>query len=166
VSEAPIAQRDDRREGRDEAAAGFVERFAGQLVDAGMPRMPARVFVALLASDTGRMTSAELAGALRVSPAAISGAVRYLGQVGMVGRERDPELRRDVYRIDQDVWYEMLIDRDQTLRQWAKALREGERLVGPDTPAGGRLAQSAEFFEFMRAEMAATLERWRQHRQG
>ena len=46
---------------RDPAAvARFVERFASVLVEAGIPRMPARVFSALLATDSGRLTAAEL----------------------------------------------------------------------------------------------------------
>ena len=49
--------------------------------------MPARVFAALLASDSGRLTSAELSALLKVSPAAVSGAVRYLAQVNLVSRE-------------------------------------------------------------------------------
>jgi len=58
-----------------DAVARFIERFAGGLTDAGMPRMPARVFVALLATDSGRLTAAELAERLHSSAGAISGAV-------------------------------------------------------------------------------------------
>ena len=43
-----------------------------------MGRMPARAFAAILAADDGRRTAAELAELLEVSPAAVSGAVRYL----------------------------------------------------------------------------------------
>jgi hypothetical protein len=57
----------------------FVERFALELTNLGMARMPARVFAYVLADDAERYTAAELADALRVSPAAISGAVRTLG---------------------------------------------------------------------------------------
>ncbi|MCZ0972823.1 MarR family transcriptional regulator, partial [Streptomyces albulus] len=55
-------QRDTgRAAARDDAAVlTFVERFAAQMVDAGMQRMPARVFSCLLASDSGVLTSAEL----------------------------------------------------------------------------------------------------------
>ena len=57
---------------RDEAAVRrFVERFALDLTDAGMPRMPARVFAAILSTEEGRCTAAELAQMLQVSPAAI-----------------------------------------------------------------------------------------------
>ena len=67
-----------------------------------MARMPARVFAAILTADDGRCTAAELAGTLGVSPAAVSGAVRYLMQLGLVRRERDPGERRDHYRISSD----------------------------------------------------------------
>jgi hypothetical protein len=43
-----------------------------------MPRMPARVFAAVLVAEDGRRTAAELADQLGVSPAAISGAVPIL----------------------------------------------------------------------------------------
>ena len=50
------------QEARDGAAVReFVERFASLLADSGMPRMPARIFVALLTSDTSRLTAEELA---------------------------------------------------------------------------------------------------------
>src|SRR4051794_8944516 len=70
--------------------ARFIERFSGVLVDGGVPRMPARVFALLLASDDGRLTAAELADELQVSPAAVSGAVRYLLQTGLIERARGP----------------------------------------------------------------------------
>ena len=48
----------------------FVERMGGALTDAGLPRLPSRVFAALLVDDDGRMTAAELGEALGISPAA------------------------------------------------------------------------------------------------
>ena len=75
---------------RDPAAVRqFIERFASLLADSGMPRMPARIFVALLTADTSSLTADELAGLLQVSPAAVSGGVRYLVQVGLVSRETE-----------------------------------------------------------------------------
>ena len=68
----------------------FVERFSSDLEAAGVPRLPARVFVALLVEDDGYLTAAELAERLQISPAAVSGAVRYLIQVNLVRREREP----------------------------------------------------------------------------
>ncbi|MET8474273.1 MarR family transcriptional regulator [Streptomyces sp. NPDC006422] len=148
----------------DEARSRFVERFAAQLVEAGMTRMPARVFAALLASDSGALTSAELGARLQVSPAAISGAVRYLTQQHMVSREREPGTRRDLFRVHSNQWYEALTNRDSVLKRWEDSLREGVDSLGADTPAGRRIGETLAFFEFVQVELADLMERWREHR--
>lgn len=149
----------------DEAIAGFVERFAATLNEAGMQRMAARVFACLLAENDGVLTSAELAERLRVSPAAVSGAISYLGQVHLVTRERVPGSRRERYRVLHDVWYDSMANRDVLLTRWADVIHEGVGIVGPDTPAGRRLAESAEFMEFLRDELAEMLARWRRRQE-
>ncbi|EFF92217.1 MarR family transcriptional regulator [Streptomyces sp. e14] len=142
----------------------FVEGFAAQLVEAGMQRMPARVFAALLSSDSGSLTSAELGEQLQVSPAAVSGAVRYLAQQHMVSREREPGSRRERYRVHSDQWYEALTNRDAVIKRWERALRDGVEGLGADTPAGRRLAETLAFFEFIDGELASMMERWRTRR--
>ncbi|MGW7816957.1 GbsR/MarR family transcriptional regulator [Streptomyces puniciscabiei] len=152
--------------GRDpEAVSKFVEHFAAQLVEAGVPRMPARVFGALLASDDGTLTSAELGEQLRISPAAVSGAVRYLAQVHLVSREREPGSRRERYRVHSDQWYEALTNREAIIKRWEDALREGVFSLGADTPAGRRLAETLDFFEFVEKDVAEMMERWRVYRE-
>ena len=145
---------------------GYLERFASVLVAAGFPPMPARVFVALLVTDSGRLTAAEIAEVLRISPAAVSGAVRYLIQLGLVHKERVPGSRRDYYRMPGDVWHDMLRLRDQVMSRWTALIREGIDLVGADTPAGARLAEHAAFFEFVSKEFPDVLARWDQYRAG
>ncbi|MFF8969075.1 GbsR/MarR family transcriptional regulator [Streptomyces sp. NPDC014995] len=147
-----------------EAVSRFVESFAAQLVEAGVPRMPARVFSALLASDDGTLTSAELGERLRISPAAVSGAVRYLAQVRLVSREREPGSRRERYRVHSDQWYEAVTNREVIIKRWEDALREGVASLGADSPAGRRLAETLAFFEFLEGEMIAMMDRWRTHR--
>jgi DNA-binding transcriptional regulator GbsR (MarR family) len=152
--------------GRDsESILRFVERFALVITESGMARMPARVFTALLVTDSGRLTAQELADMLRVSPAAISGAVRYLEQVSMVYREREPGHRRDHYRVGNDLWYEMIMRRDRVLGRWVDSAREAVDLLGTDTPAGARMAETLEFFEFLHKEMPALMDKWRAHKE-
>lgn len=157
---------ENRTDGDDEAAATsrFVERFAAQLVQAGMARMPARVFAALLSSEQGALTSAELSGQLKVSPAAVSGAVRYLAQVNMVSREREPGSRRERYRVQDDQWYDALLERDAILRNWQTTMREGVEQFGPDTPQGRRINDTLEFFRFLEKEFGSLMQRWAAHR--
>ncbi|MET7650491.1 helix-turn-helix domain-containing protein [Streptomyces sp. NPDC005486] len=152
--------------GRDaEAVSRFVESFAAQLVEAGMQRMPARVFAALLSSDEGAMTSAELGDQLRISPAAVSGAVRYLAQQHLVSREREPGSRRERYRVHSNQWYEALANREAVLKRWEGALRGGVSSLGDHTPAGRRMAETLAFFEFVDGEVSAMMERWRVERE-
>ncbi|MFD4879719.1 GbsR/MarR family transcriptional regulator [Streptomyces sp. NPDC058420] len=143
----------------------FVESFAAQLVEAGMQRMPARIFAALLSSDEGAMTSVELGEQLRISPAAVSGGVRYLAQQHMVSREREPGSRRERYRVQGNQWYEALTNREAVLKRWEAALGEGVASLGAETPAGRRLAETLAFFEFVDEEIAAMMERWRTYRE-
>jgi DNA-binding transcriptional regulator GbsR (MarR family) len=142
----------------------YTERFSAVLVAAGFPPMPARVFVALLVADSGRLSAAELAGMLRISPAAVSGAVRYLIQVGLAHKERVPGSRRDYYRMPGGMWDSLIRQRDQVMTRWTALVREGIDLVGRDTPAGERLAEQAEFLEFTSRELSDVLERWERHR--
>jgi predicted transcriptional regulator len=141
----------------------FVDRFAAVLVDGGMPRMPARAFAVLLASDSGQATAAELAETLQASAAAVSGAVRYLEQTNLVDRTREPGSRRDVYRLAEYPWYEAIYRRGPLLDRWHRALAEGIGEVGADTPAGARLKDSADFFAFLQLELPRLLARYREH---
>ncbi len=143
----------------------FVERFALVLGEAGLPRMPARVFAFALADDADRYTAAELSDGLRVSPAAISGAVRWLVRVGLLGKEREPGSRADQYRIyDDDVWYAISMQRVPLLRRWEEAVAEGVAALGVDRAGGRRLRETQEFFAFMREETPRMLERWQEHK--
>jgi DNA-binding transcriptional regulator GbsR (MarR family) len=146
------------------AVDSFVERYAADLESAGIPRLPARVFVTLLVEDDGYLSAAELAERLDISPAAVSGAVRYLIQVQLVRREREPRSRRDRYRITEDAWYEAAVSREGTLEQWSRTLAAGVRALGSRTPAGARMRETQEFVEFLRQELPGLLARWRRRR--
>ncbi|OEV27938.1 MarR family transcriptional regulator [Streptomyces nanshensis] len=166
TSEHGGEQQEDSQEARDlrhydETASAFVERFAADMTEAGMQRMASRVFACLLASDDGSLSSAQLAERLRISAAAVSGAVRYLSQVHMVSREREPGSRRELYRVHENVWYEALLDRDQIITRWTSTLRSGEQSLGPDTPAGRRIRETHDLLEFLQGELSAMLTRWR-----
>ena len=102
-----------------------------------------------------------MAELLHVSPAAISGAVRYLVQINLASREAEPGSRREHYRVHSEVWYEAVARKDQVLDRCERSLRDGIGVVGPDTPAGGRIAETLAFFEFIQTELPPMLQRWR-----
>lgn len=149
----------------EEAVLRFVEQFALVLVEAGIPRMPARVFAYVLAVDADRHTAAELAAGLRVSPAAISGAVRYLVQVGLLGKEREPGSRSDHYRVyDQDIWSTIMRQQDPVLKRTEDVLARGLELLDETRPGGRRVRETLEFYRFIRSDLKALLDRWSEHR--
>jgi hypothetical protein len=148
----------------DDAERRFIEQFALMLVEAGMPRMPSRVFAAVLAEDSGRMTAGEIAARLQVSPAAVSGAVRYLAQTRLLFRGREPGARSDHYYLSEDdPWYAAITNRGELLARWEESAARGADVLG-DRPAGARLRETAEFFEFLQGELPAMLERWKARR--
>jgi DNA-binding transcriptional regulator GbsR (MarR family) len=136
--------------------------MAADLVEAGTQRMAARVFACLMISQEPALTSAQLAERLQVSPAAISGAVRYLAMARLLRRERQPGSRRDLYRLHTNVWYEALTGRDIFIGRWQQTMKDGMQVVAPGTLAHRRLAETAEFMDFLDQELAALLERWRE----
>jgi len=142
-----------------------VERVAALLTEAGMPPMASRVFAYALADDSDRYTAAELAAGLRVSAAAISGAVRYLLDTRLLLKEREPGRRADVYRVyDDDVWSAIMLARLPLLEMWEKAVAEAADLVGVDHRGGRRLRETQEYFRFTREETRAMVDRWKEHR--
>lgn len=150
--------------GQDDSLLRFVEQFALVLTESGLPRMPARVFAYVLAEDAERYTAAELAEGLRVSPAAISGAVRTLVQAGLLAREREPGSRADHYRIyDDDVWAHIIMQREPLLRRYTSVLTDGLAKL-PDGRGADRLLETLDYMQFMRAELPLMIERWREHR--
>jgi hypothetical protein len=147
--------------GRDPEAIGrFIERFAGVLHESGVPRMPARVFTALLTADAGWLTSADVAAVLGVSAAAVSGAVRYLLQVGLVTSAGEPGSRRLSYGVPDHVWQLLLRAHIATMARWSTTMADGVGLLGAGSPAGERMAESSRFFDFVTTELPGILARW------
>lgn len=154
-----IPPRMDRPASEDELR--FIEDFALMLVEGGMPRMPARVFACVLAEDSGKLTAQGLASRLQVSPAAVSGAVRYLAQAHLLLRGRDPGSRSDHYRLSEDDhWYESMMERGRLLERFEQSTARGADLLGEDRPAGRRLRETQEFFAFLRQELPLMMDRW------
>ncbi|OLT41676.1 hypothetical protein BJF85_04415 [Saccharomonospora sp. CUA-673] len=142
-----------------------VERIALILNEAGVPRMSARVFAYMLADGAGRYTSAALAEGLRVSPAAISGAVRHLTATRMVVKEREPGKRTELYRIcDGNVWGMVVAAWVPVLKQWQSTLESATVALGAPGGEGHRLAEAATFIAFLRSELEGMLVRWSDHR--
>jgi len=149
----------------DIAVAAFVETFGATLTAAGMQRLVSRVVALMLTDDDGRMTAAEIGTALRVSPAAVSGAMSFLHGYGFVTKECQPGSRRDVYVLQTDTWHDVTLQKAAMIGHLVDQITGGiDAVGGPDTPAGRRLAYSAEFYRFIAGEMDKMITGWDQRR--
>ena len=143
--------------------AEFIERASSEMAAQGFPRMPARVLMALTATPDGKATAEELATRLSVSPAAISGAVRYLGIVAFVRNTTIPGTRKHIYSLGDVPWYAASFTRVEVYQRIENALR-GPVEGMPDSPTLKRIRESADFFAFMQRRLPSLIDEWNAER--
>ncbi|MEU1120080.1 MULTISPECIES: helix-turn-helix domain-containing protein [unclassified Streptomyces] len=155
-AQAPVSSR-----GRDEEAVReYEEVLATVFMQSGLPKMTARVLVALFTTDEGSLTASELVQRLQISPASVSKAIAFLDSQGLVRRERD-ERRRERYVVDNDVWYQSMIASARAHATLVETARQGVAILGPDTPAATRLENVARFVDFVSESLVRAAEQAR-----
>ncbi|WP_431891489.1 GbsR/MarR family transcriptional regulator [Micromonospora haikouensis] len=148
----------------EEAVHHFVERMAMAFAEVGFPRMAARVLFTVMSADDP-LTAAEIGERLDVSAAAVSGAVRYLTQFGMLVREPVKGSRRDRYRLPDNPWYEGTITKTGIYKNLIDLADGGvDALNGRGTVASERVSEMRDFFVFVQEEIDSLGERWRARR--
>ena len=149
----PAAPSGDQH-GRDpRATREFTEQFVALMVQTGLPRMAARVLAALVTTDSGTLSAAELVRLLVVSPASVSKSVAYLEGLELVRREREGPRGRERYLIDDDVWLQTWMTSARTNLMLAETAQRGVEVFDPATPAGARLDHMAQFFAQLSDDM-------------
>ncbi|MEO8260929.1 MAG: helix-turn-helix domain-containing protein [Pseudolysinimonas sp.] len=143
-----------------DAVARAGDQLAAELAASGFPRMPARVIMALTVSPEGRLTAAELGKDLDASPAAISGAVRYLQTLGFVRSSTVPGTRKHVYALPLIPWYATTLTQDRYGH--IVEVLDAAFVELPDGGARERIAEMAEFFRFLQLEMPQLWARWKE----
>jgi DNA-binding transcriptional ArsR family regulator len=142
-----------------------VDQSAAVLTAAGFPRMPARVLMALLVAEQGGMTASELGDQLGVSAAAISGAVRYLEQIGILHRAPQPGSRRDRWEFLDDAWYTALMAKSPIYGVIADLGDRAADAIGDESAAGAvRAREMARFYRFVDTRMPDLMREWEQLR--
>jgi DNA-binding transcriptional regulator GbsR (MarR family) len=142
--------------------ARAVERLGQTMESMGIPRMPARVFAFILADDQSTYTAAELARGVGVSPAAVSGAVRYLTDTHLVVRERNPVGRGDLFRVrDGDIWGTIQAARLPMLDRIIESVAEAADLLPTSSAGRARVEETRDYFTFIREDARELDQRWR-----
>lgn len=147
-----------------DASPEFAARVASALAGAGFPRMPANVLMALMGAADEGLTAEQLGERLGASAAAISGAVRYLEQVGMVRRHRAPGERRYTWELTENSWYTASI-RKPDLYDYIIRLSDEESARLPEgSAARERIEEMRDFLVFVRDALPKLLAAWQEQR--
>lgn len=150
----------------EHAGVEAAEQSAAMLAAVGMPRMPARVMMALAGAPDDGYTAADLADRLGVSAAAVSGAVRYLVSLRLIHRRSRPGDRRDRYDLTEDAWTGMIAANAPLYAHLAGYL---DRIAdaNPDAPgSAARAHQIADFLRYLADRMPQLAAEWRAGRDG
>jgi len=151
---------DAQRSLRDDPVAQAVSALAAN----GFPRLPATVLMTLMTSEETELTAEALAERTQASPAAISGAVRYLTTIGMIRRHVLPGSRRYVYELPEHPWYTVSIEKNDVYVMMAELARRAAPALGPRGAA--QMEEMAAFFEFLKKRLPEVLGEWSELRKG
>jgi DNA-binding transcriptional regulator GbsR (MarR family) len=145
----------------EEAVRQFVERTSRQLSDWGLPPMAARVLLTVMTAEEDALSAVELAERLGASAGAISGAVRYLTDSGVIRRDPVPGSRRDLYALTSETWWEATLIKGNRLQTIVETVDEGvAALGGPETRSGRAMADMRDYLAFWRDEIPLLLDKW------
>lgn len=147
------------------AVRAFTERAAAELIRSGFPRVPAGVLMALTGSEQGRLSAAELRAVLQVSAAAISSAVGYLDQIGMITISTVPGTRRHSYSVGDDPWFTRITATD-TYRRSADAIKAAAQGLPARSAAATRATEMADFLAFCAERVPDLVQEWLAARRG
>ncbi|MGN6327054.1 GbsR/MarR family transcriptional regulator [Pseudolysinimonas sp.] len=147
-----------------EVVQRFIQEVGADLANQGFPRMPALVLLALMSSETGRLTSAEIGAELGVSAAAISGAVKYLQLVGFIRVLTEPGGRKHVYSIADTPWYTASLRAAPRFQENEVRMREAAFALASRPAAQQRIEELADFYAFMGQRLPELLREWNEQR--
>jgi DNA-binding transcriptional regulator GbsR (MarR family) len=147
-----------------EVVQRFIQEVGADLANQGFPRMPALVLLALMSSENGRLTSAEIGDELGVSAAAISGAVKYLQLVGFIRVLTEPGGRKHVYSIGDTPWYTASLRAAPRFHENETRMRAAAAALTSRPAAQERIEELADFYAFMGTRLPELLREWNEQR--
>lgn len=146
------------------AVSDPAERLALTLTQGGMQRMTARVLAALLFAEEETLTAGEIAELLTISSGSVSTALKSLTSVGLIERVPAPGSRREHFRFREGAWATLMSDQNQLVKVMREAAEQGIAATGVDSPAGRRLAEMRDFYDYLWRELPALIDRWKSQR--
>jgi Fe2+ or Zn2+ uptake regulation protein len=131
-----------------------------------LPRMAGRVWAVLAMSEEPYLSADDLENRLEASSGAVNAALQFLTRQGVLERVRVPGQRRYYFGLRPGTM-EILVGRRLAVMGEIRDLAaRGVREFADRPAARARFAGVHEFYEWVDAQMAALIDRFRAERQG
>ena len=129
---------------------GWVERVATFFVDHyGLPPITGRILGWLMICDPPEQSPAEIAEAIGCIRASLTTNMRLLIASGLVHRLTRPGGRTAYYRIDNDIWEQIIRRRVASMMSFGEIAADAISLLGKDNPRASRVQAAHDFFVWM-----------------
>lgn len=144
----------------------FVEDYGVFIESRGqLPRMAGRIMGQLLLADEELQTQADLCEALQASAGAISSTLRLLQERGYVERVSRPGVRKDFYRIADEIWTRNLENAQRHYDAFSELTARGlEISTRFNEGAQARLREMHDLAEIEASHFRQLLEHWYEYR--
>lgn len=140
-----------------------VEEMGSMWEELGMPRIGGRIVGYLMLSNAASVSSAELAEALRTSPATISVSTRRLAEVGFIRKVTAEGKRGHRFRVDDDMWGAFLAGERKYLDKRTQFAEHVLELLGPDDDVPRqRVKNMRDYMRWLKAYHRKMLADWEQ----
>ncbi|MFI6784588.1 GbsR/MarR family transcriptional regulator [Micromonospora sp. NPDC050276] len=126
--------------------------------------MTARVLAALLFTERDTLTAGEITELLTISSGSVSTALKSLTSVGLIEKVPAPGSRREHFRFREGAWATLMSEQNQLVKVMREAAEQGIAATGEDSPAGRRLAEMRDFYNYLWQELPALIDRWKAQR--
>jgi DNA-binding MarR family transcriptional regulator len=148
-----------------DAEEQYVERVAGMLAGAGLPRMAGRIWGFLMICDPPEQTAGAIADALHASRGSISSMARLLETAGLIRRTTRRGDRREYLSMPPGSIVAILESRLPSTAAWRMLAEDGLHLLADRPPESrARLEEVRAVYAHMERELPAMIERFKAER--
>jgi DNA-binding transcriptional regulator GbsR (MarR family) len=144
-----IPDREQIQDWVERVAAAFAQHF-------GLPPITGRILGWLLICDPPEQSAGEIADAIGASRASLTTSMRLLTVGDLVRRRTRPGDRTTYFRIDDDAWEKVILQRIVAMASLREITEDAMKLVGPDSERAARVRAAHEFFGWLSEVFASS----------
>jgi len=140
----------------------FIEKFAttfGKYML--LPHIAGRIFGYLLICDPPHQSAAQLVERLKIAKSSVSNVMRLLSKFGIVEEIRLPGERSRYYRIQNESWEDVVLNKLKSLSAVRVLFGEARLIMkGKDPEIRQRVEEIDAFYAFLEEEIPGLIDRW------